>query len=606
MSRTSRTVRSCAALGVLAVAGGVLSAAPAAGAVTPVASVAVAAAAPTSQRIDAGGPGYPGTAWTGDRGAVGGRVAVTRAPIAGTTADAVYRRQRVGMRAYRLPVPNGVHAVTLHFAEPYFAKRGKRVFDVQAEGRTVASRLDVFAAARGKNRALEVTRRVTVSDGRLDLGFRARVNAPLVAGISTRLLAAAPGSPRIVAVQPTAVGTATLGWAPPAVDGGAPVTAYRVIRTGTDSTGAGAWSTVLPGTARSFRFEKLSPETTYDFIVYGRNAVGASEPVRVRVTTPEAASGFLPTSTDPVPTPSSPTPESSPAPVSGLTWPSGVYVPGSTPAKHEAFAAWRGRALDVAVDWPARATWSDIVNPGWLYDRWSGTPYTKVFGVAMVPEQDSTATIATCASGAHNARWVEFGRNIRARGLDDETIVRLGWEFNGDWYKWAAKDPVAWVQCWRNIVTSAESTAPALRWDWTTNRGPGQSLTDPTLAYPGDAYVDIVGVDSYDGWPGAVDETTWQSHYSGAYGLKFWADFARAHGKKLSVPEWGVYPGTAWAGHNGGDNPFYIAKMVGFFRSQASNLAYEAYFNEPASYYAGSMYGPVQAPRASAEYSRLY
>jgi hypothetical protein len=291
---------------------------------------------------------------------------------------------------------------------------------------------------------------------------------------------------------------------------------------------------------------------------------------------------------------------------SRLTWPSGVYVPGSTRTKHEAFASWRGRPLDVAVDWSARSTWNDIVNPAWLYDRWAGTPYTKVFGVAMVPEGDATATIAGCAQGSYNDKWRQFGTNIRARGLDDESIIRLGWEFNGNWYKWSAYDPTAWAQCWRNIVTSAESTAPALRWDWTTNRGAGQSLSDPTRAYPGDAFVDIIGVDSYDGWPGATTEATWQQHYAGAYGLKFWSDFAKSRSKKLSVPEWGVFPGTAWAGNNGGDNPFYIAKMVDFFRSQGSSLAYEAYFNESAPYYAGSLYGPVQAPRASAEYLSQY
>ena len=81
----------------------------------------------------------------------------------------------------------------------------------------------------------------------------------------------------------------------------------------------------------------------------------------------------------------------------------------------------------------------------------------------------------------------------------------------------------------------AESTAPALRWDWNTNRGPSQLGIDSRNAYPGDAYVDIVGVDSYDGWPGVKSEADWNEHLNGSYGLKFWADFARQHGKKFSV-----------------------------------------------------------------------
>jgi hypothetical protein len=41
-----------------------------------------------------------------------------------------------------------------------------------------------------------------------------------------------------------------------------------------------------------------------------------------------------------------------------------------------------------------------------------------------------------------------------------------------------------------------------------------------------------------------------------------------------------------------------------FFRSLGGNLAYEAYFNESASYYAGAIFSPAQAPAAAAQYQR--
>jgi hypothetical protein len=258
----------------------------------------------------------------------------------------------------------------------------------------------------------------------------------------------------------------------------------------------------------------------------------------------------------------------------------------------------------VVVDWPARQTWNDIVNPDWLYRTWQGTPETKVFGVAPIPEGDASASLAGCAAGSYNDKWRQYGENIKAAGLDDETIVRLGWEFNGDWYKWQARDPGQFAECWRQIVGTVEQVAPALRWDWNPNRGRGQSVPDARLAYPGDAYVDFVGLDSYDMWPPATDEASWQVHYSGEFGLKFWSDFAAEHGKKFSVAEWGVYPGPASSGHGGGDNPFYIAKMMEFFRSLGGNLAYEAYFNESASYFAGAIFSPAQAPAAAAQYQR--
>ena len=394
-------------------------------------------------------------------------------------------------------------------------------------------------------------------------------------------------------------------------------TTYRYLQLGVrDSAGRAmdtaysGGSTVLGGTTKTLTSTRTYAPGTYStFLAYSLDGTTWKESTRTSFVS-QTLTTVSPTPTTTVsPTPTttvSPTPTTTVSNLSGLAWNSGVYIPGSSKTKAAAFAAWRGRPLDAVVDWSARATWSDIVNPGWLYDAWAGTPYTKVIGVAMVPEQDSTATMAGCAAGSYNDKWRQFGTNIASRGLASTTIIRLGWEFNGNWYKWSAYDPAQFAACWRHIVSSAESTAPALRWDWTVNRGEGQSVSDPTTAYPGDSFVDIVGVDSYDGYPGAVDAASWDRHLNGAYGLQFWANFAAAHAKKMSVPEWGVYPGTAWAGNNGGDNPYYIAKMVGFFKANAATLAYESYFNEPASYFAGSIYGPVQAPKASAQYLALY
>ena len=290
---------------------------------------------------------------------------------------------------------------------------------------------------------------------------------------------------------------------------------------------------------------------------------------------------------------------------SGLGWASGAYIPGSSPSKVAAFGAWRGAGMDLATDWENRNNWNDIVDPTWLYQAWKGTPYTKVFGVAPIPDGDPSATMAGCAAGDYNDKWTQFGQNIKAAGLDDQTVIRLGWEFNGNWYRWQATDPAQFAECWRQIVGTVKQVAPKLTWDWNVNRGPGDSVVDARQAYPGDAYVDVIGVDSYDMWPGATDEASWQVQYSGPYGLKFWSDFAAAHHKKFSVPEWGVYPGTASQGHNGGDNPFYIAKMESFFKSEGSLLAFESYFDDSASYYGGSIFGPTENPAAAAKYQAL-
>ena len=56
------------------------------------------------------------------------------------------------------------------------------------------------------------------------------------------------------------------------------------------------------------------------------------------------------------------------------------------------------------------------------------------------------------------------------------------------------------------------------------------------------------------------------------------ADFAREHGKGLSIPEWGL---ASPADGGLGDNPFYIEKMRSFFEANADVLVLESYFSEP-------------------------
>jgi hypothetical protein len=281
---------------------------------------------------------------------------------------------------------------------------------------------------------------------------------------------------------------------------------------------------------------------------------------------------------------------------SGLPWASGAYMPANTPQAAAAFATWRGRPLDVVTAWGNRASWQDIENPAFLYQRFRGSPYTMAFGVAMLPEQVSGVSLQACADGAYNAYWRQFGSVISSYGLGN-SIIRLGWEFNGNWYAWQATNPATWAACWRQIVTSARATAPGLLWDWNVNRGKSAGLADPTQAYPGDAYVNIIGVDSYDMWPAATAPNGWQTQLNGLQGLNYWLSFAVTHGKKLAVSEWGnVTTGSS----AGGDSAQYVQDMRGFFAANADNLAYESTFQ--GSTVGGSYSAATTVPNAAAAY----
>lgn len=107
------------------------------------------------------------------------------APIAGTRDQALYQYERWGMSSWSVAVPARCYDVTLKFREKFHDARGKRVFSVHAEGRPVVENLDIFAEV-GANRALDRTARLAVTDGRLDLTFRASLNHAQISAVRVR------------------------------------------------------------------------------------------------------------------------------------------------------------------------------------------------------------------------------------------------------------------------------------------------------------------------------------------------------------------------------------------------------------------------------------
>jgi hypothetical protein len=295
--------------------------------------------------------------------------------------------------------------------------------------------------------------------------------------------------------------------------------------------------------------------------------------------------------------------------LSGNTWASGVFTRGTDPVRDEAFATYRGRPLDVVTTWPARTTWDDFIQPVEAYTAFSGKPYTMAYGIPPVPEGDANATMAGCAAGSYNSKWVTFANTMLSTN-QGSSIIRLGWEMNGNWYKWGGEANAAnarahatqFAACFRQIVTTVRAVAPNLKFDWNVNRGFSEGIratADVLAAYPGDDVVDIVGIDSYDSW------LSWNDQLNSEQALNYWLNFAIAHDKKLSVPEWGVFTSAnGKGGHD--DNPTYIQAMYDFFTANAANIAYESYFSNETDDGANSLWNPVQMPLSSAKYKQLW
>jgi hypothetical protein len=257
---------------------------------------------------------------------------------------------------------------------------------------------------------------------------------------------------------------------------------------------------------------------------------------------------------------------------------SGVYVGAGSPTVLSSFSTWRGRKANFAVDYLATDSWSNIERPTWWLNQWKSTGTTLVLGVPMLIDDPST-TLAEGAKGTYDVHFKTLAQTLVSNGYGAATL-RVGWEMNGDWYRWSAKsNPTAWITYYRRIVSTMRSVSgQKFTFDWTMNLG--ASAMPAEAAYPGDAYVSYVGVDAYDwrwGDSTITPQDRWKWILGQSYGLEWVAQFAAAHGKRVAVPEWGLAETSAMSGGGGGDDPYYIRSMLDWTR--AHNVIYEAYFN---------------------------
>lgn len=248
----------------------------------------------------------------------------------------------------------------------------------------------------------------------------------------------------------------------------------------------------------------------------------------------------------------------------------------------KAFEAWLGRRLDVVLDFLQTDTWSGMVNEAnWIAGCWKDLPGRRLALSVPMLVHEGGPTLAQGAGGAFDQHFRELGRILVAGGYAD-AFIRIGWEFNGDWYSWTARGhPEVFAAYWRRIALAMRAVPGSrFRFDWNPSVASG-----PTeAAYPGDDVVDVIGLDVYNqSWPRIEDPALrWAVLLHHPAGLIWHRDFAHAHGKPRSFAEWGT--GTRPDGHGGGDDPLYVRNMIEWMRN-GDPVAYACYWNYRAGDY---------------------
>jgi len=219
------------------------------------------------------------------------------------------------------------------------------------------------------------------------------------------------------------------------------------------------------------------------------------------------------------------------------------------------FDAWAGFHQDFLTSFINCDTWANAAASDWGFDiMQQQPPGENIQQIACLTTQEDPS-LQHVASGMYDEQIRNIGRLFLKHNYPN-AIVRVGHEFEGNWYPWGLwggvndGDVAGFIAAFRRASQLLKEISPTFTIVW----NPGCSWlaqgADSEQAYPGDDVVDVIGVDCYDDNSG-VDHLM-----NGAYGMNQWASFAKSHGKPIALPEWGLM--------TGGDNPQFIQAMFDF------------------------------------------
>jgi hypothetical protein len=266
-----------------------------------------------------------------------------------------------------------------------------------------------------------------------------------------------------------------------------------------------------------------------------------------------------------------------------------IYVGGDDEANVdgvEQLTGHRFNCIETFTD--ADTTWSDWTD-AWIADQGGFTQWVEQPGHQLIVTQnlvpDSVATQngweTTCASGAYDSYDKQFATKLIDAGMGS-SVIRLGHEMNGNWYTDSLPDTIAgdaaWAQCFATIVTQMRSVRGAhFLFDWDVN--PAVRPIDFASYYPGNQYVDIIGIDLYDQFgdtstpPSVTAPDRFNALAAQPDSLDDLEAFAAAHGKPVSFPEWSTVLAQ-------GDDPDYVNAMANF--TNTHDVAYQSWFDDGA------------------------
>jgi hypothetical protein len=268
-----------------------------------------------------------------------------------------------------------------------------------------------------------------------------------------------------------------------------------------------------------------------------------------------------------------------------------VYV-GNDPEDLAQYERWFGREADGVLLHTGQKDWHDWIGSiRWLADRWKDVDRRRFWSVPLIPVD---ATLADAAAGRFNDRYREAAAILADRSDEPHIFVRTGWEFNLTSQHWSAIGrEEEFIAAYRQFVQSFREVSDRFVFEWCPNVG--NDKMNPEDAYPGDDYVDVIGMDFYydPRWWSHDPVAAWRDMLDRPYGLRWHQAFAASRGKPTSYPEWGVGLETSAP---------YVEAAAAWFRQNP--VVYQAYWNSDAAFEGKLSHGRM--PEVGEAYRRAF
>jgi beta-mannanase len=182
-----------------------------------------------------------------------------------------------------------------------------------------------------------------------------------------------------------------------------------------------------------------------------------------------------------------------------------------------------------------------------------------------------TYALNTITAGNYDSMIRTWATQIKTFG--SPVWLRFAHEMNSDWYPWAegvngngAGSYAAAYRHVHDVFTAAGVTN--VKWVWSPNvvmDGVGSSLTS---LYPGDAYVDMVGIDGYN-WGASASWATWQTPAS---------VFGATLSQVRAITHRGIVIGETASAEAGGSKATWVKDFFSFVKANTDIKAF-VWFN---------------------------